>query len=96
MLRPEVKLLKLWYGVVCPVLQKVYIKGTVPVQQNSFSYTPTHVAPVPFISRCVMSALCMLPISSVIGETLFSFLKTTRLRRTLLVRLLYVVLSVFC
>lgn len=86
MLRPEVKLLKLWYGVVCPALQRIHIKGSVPVQQNSFLYTPTQVAPVPFISRCIMSALFLPPISAILGETVFSFLKTTKMRKTLLVR----------
>ena len=94
MLRPEVKLLRLWYGVVCPTLQKIIIKGSIPVQQNSFSYTPTHVAPVPFISRCVMSALFLPPISALLGETVFSFLKTTKTRRTLLGLSAYLIVGI--
>ncbi len=94
LLRFEVLLIKSWYWLT-PMVYKLINKlpgfGHEPVQE--YSFVPAHIPAASFVSRSIVSTVCLPLISSLAGWVLSYYMRSSsRLKRTILVSDLVVVL----
>ena len=91
-IRLETQLLKVWNWWLYPLLLRMQrlvhgskLKKYKTQRRRPRKYVPSPVAPLAFVSRCLVGTFVLPTLSSILGHLLYGSVKTSHFKRTLLV-----------